>query len=686
MMVWKDFLKPIKTTCHPECTIHEALKAMSDSKQSILFLTDDKGILGYFDHASLLHQLQVGAHLDDPIQYRKDVLSVPQYGSIEFYHNISVIIGMDDADNPTGFCTFSEARTQIDKLKLEQMNQVLSGAGMGIVMTNPQHSITFMNEVGESIYGLSSSFLLGRNYKTLLTTDIDLDEVVHGKQFMSVKGSLNFKEVLGNFSPFVIDGQVSGTVHLFFLREQLEENVSKMEFVQDLNSDLEAIYSCSNEQILIANAEGKIIRFAGKFLSNYWMLEQPDPLLGRTASSLEEEGLFRPNVIAECLAKRVKLGRVQENTFGRKLWSVATPIFRDKELEKVIVISRDMTEMNQLHDAMDAIADLEDMDKSPQREKNTLVYRSRIMENLLEQVRRVSRVDSTILLVGESGVGKEVVASAVHDYSPRKERPFVRVNCGAVAENLIESELFGYEKGAFTGADSRGKPGLFEAAHGGTIFLDEITEVPLSAQVKLLRVLQERELTRVGGTKPIRVDVRVIAATNQNIRELVATKKFREDLYYRLHVIPIPIPPLRNRMQDVEALALHFMGKFNAQYQSEKTLSMEARTVLENYNWPGNVRELQNIIERLLVTTRENVISQDDVLYVLYGESNESPTKPIVFDLMPLKDAVSEVESQLIRLGMQKLGTAAKVSEVLGVSPATISRKMQKLSRQGVES
>jgi len=288
-------------------------------------------------------------------------------------------------------------------------------------------------------------------------------------------------------------------------------------------------------------------------------------------------------------------------------------------------------------------------------------------------------VDSTVLLVGESGVGKEVFAQAIHEFSQRKNEPFIRVNCGALPESLIESELFGYEKGAFTGADQKGKPGMFEMAHKGSIFLDEITELPYNMQVKLLRVLQEKEIMRVGGTRTIPVDVRIIVATNQNMKELVKNQKFREDLYYRLYVVPIDIPPLRKRIADIIPLAIHFLKEFNRMYGLEKSINRDALHMLEGYSWPGNVRELQNVIERLVVKTRADSIGTQDVIPNLFKEEPiVRENKAVVLDIMPLKEAAEEVENQLISLALKKYGTAARVAKILGVSPATVSRRMQR--------
>jgi transcriptional regulator with PAS, ATPase and Fis domain len=386
------------------------------------------------------------------------------------------------------------------------------------------------------------------------------------------------------------------------------------------------------------------------------------------------------------MKKRTKLTSVQETKTGHRVWSVATPVYHADRLERIVIVSRDITEINQLQEKL-VIAQKEsdeykqELTKLMQKKERNkqLIYRSRVMENLVDEMKQIAQVDSTVLLCGESGVGKEVFAHAIHESSKRAGKPFIRVNCGAIPENLIESELFGYEKGSFTGADQKGKPGLFELANDGTIFLDEISELPLNMQVKLLRVLQEKELTRVGGVKTIRLNIRVIAATNKNLKEMVDANTFREDLYYRLNVIPLTIPPLRDRIEDIVPLSIAFLQQFNEMYQKDKNLSLEAIEVLETYNWPGNVRELHNIIERLVVTTKQDFIQRDHVLTVLYGEYQKGKAKPFIFEVIPLKEAVDELETQLIQLALKKYGTAAKVSEVLGVSQATISRKIQKL-------
>nr|NIQ03380.1 sigma-54-dependent Fis family transcriptional regulator [Nitrospinaceae bacterium]NIR57271.1 sigma-54-dependent Fis family transcriptional regulator [Nitrospinaceae bacterium]NIS87723.1 sigma-54-dependent Fis family transcriptional regulator [Nitrospinaceae bacterium]NIT84589.1 sigma-54-dependent Fis family transcriptional regulator [Nitrospinaceae bacterium]NIU46772.1 sigma-54-dependent Fis family transcriptional regulator [Nitrospinaceae bacterium] len=261
-------------------------------------------------------------------------------------------------------------------------------------------------------------------------------------------------------------------------------------------------------------------------------------------------------------------------------------------------------------------------------EFGNIIGRSAGMKKVFDYISKVSNSNATVLIGGESGTGKELVAKALHFNSPRKNYPFISINCGAMPENLLESELFGHEKGAFTSADST-KIGLMEAANKGTFFLDEVYEAPLTIQVKLLRVLQERELTRVGGTKPIKVDLRIIAATNRDLAEGVREKVFREDLFYRLKVISIELPSLRRRKEDIPLLAQHFIGKYNEQHALEKKIEgiePEALKCLENYDWPGNIRELENTIERAVVLETGQLIRVASLPEEIFRAPSDSPS------------------------------------------------------------
>jgi two-component system response regulator AtoC len=313
-----------------------------------------------------------------------------------------------------------------------------------------------------------------------------------------------------------------------------------------------------------------------------------------------------------------------------------------------------------------------------QDDKFEMLGVSRAMRDIFKQIGRLAATDATLLITGESGTGKELVARAVHSHSARAPRPFIAINCGALPENLIEAELFGHEKGAFTGAD-RQKKGRFELAHTGTLFLDEVGELTPGAQVKLLRALQERRFERVGGTETVAVDVRVITATNQDLKKEVEEKRFREDLYYRLSVIEIRLPPLRARLADVPQLAEHFLESAVARHAlSPKVLSDEAMRALLAYNFPGNVRELENMIERAVVTAGVDVLSSSHLFgEAVHAQTNEAQANQSFLDL-PFKDAVAALERELIRRALEAVdGNRAEAARRLGINRRLLYSKLE---------
>ncbi len=294
---------------------------------------------------------------------------------------------------------------------------------------------------------------------------------------------------------------------------------------------------------------------------------------------------------------------------------------------------------------------------------DNIIGESRAIRQIFSLIKRVSSSKSTVLITGESGTGKELIARAIHQNSPRHNQPFVAVSCGAIPENLLESELFGYMKGAFTGAVAN-KMGLFELADRGTLFLDEIGELPLLIQVKLLRVLQEKQFKRVGGTKDISVDVRIVSATNRDLQKMVSENMFREDLYYRLNVIPIHLPPLRERKEDIPLLARHFLEKYNHEIGKHFThVSDEAMERLQAYDWPGNIRELENVIERAVALETEPVIEVSNLPETIRGTVGHLPSS-IPEDIPPegidLENIVDEIEKDLLVKALEKTGWVKK--------------------------
>jgi len=307
------------------------------------------------------------------------------------------------------------------------------------------------------------------------------------------------------------------------------------------------------------------------------------------------------------------------------------------------------------------------------------VFESYEIKKVLHTAFKVANYNCTVLITGESGVGKEIIATAIHKSSDRNYKPSIKINCGSIPKNLLEAELFGYEKGAFTGADKKGKIGFFEIADKGTLFLDEIGELPLDLQVKLLRAIQEKEIYRVGGITPIHVDVRIIAATNRNLYNMVKEGKFREDLYYRLNVFPIEIPPLRTRKDDIIPLTKHFINKYNKKFSLNKSIDKIALEYLKKYSWPGNIRELENVIQRLLISTDNNIITIVDITKYLHNKGiSWSEHSSFEIDNRSLQEILDEKEYEILKIAKEKYKTTRQIAKALKMSQTTLVRRLKK--------
>lgn len=369
---------------------------------------------------------------------------------------------------------------------------------------------------------------------------------------------------------------------------------------------------------------------------------------------------------------------------NRTVIMTGIPYFNDKgEIEYVATVVRDVSELIRLKGELESFESdkevyLSELNYLRNSQVDTdLVGSAAAIEGIRELIYQVSKTDVTVLITGETGSGKEVVAREIYKNSLRKNGPYIKVNCAAIPGQLLESELFGYEKGAFTGAQNKDKPGLFQMANRGTILLDEIGEMPMALQSKLLRVLQEKELTRVGGTSPLKVDVRVIAATNQDLQRQIENGTFRKDLFYRLNVFPIKVPPLRERKEDIPVLANHFLEKDNKKYNRHKRFDSEAIEEMESYSWPGNIRELENIIERLVVVGEADVITGREIAVAL---GRDIMLEGIMKDRkMTLKEAVNMFEKSIIEKALREYGSTYKAAEALGIDQSTVVKKAKAL-------
>lgn len=362
------------------------------------------------------------------------------------------------------------------------------------------------------------------------------------------------------------------------------------------------------------------------------------------------------------------------------------PLFNEGIFEGAYSIFKDITEITELNNEVKRISDVAKGFSNQIKEQQELKHPDIIGDspeftNLLYKARAAAKTDAVILIQGENGSGKEVLTNYIYKNSLRYNKPFITVNCAAIPENLIESELFGYEEGTFTGAIKGGKLGKFQLAEGGTIFLDEIGDTPLSMQAKLLRVLQEGEIEKIGSSKNISINVRVIAATNQNLEELIEKKLFRRDLYYRLKVITLTIPPLRERKYDIILLANFFLEKFNEKYNKELTFSPEVYSLFYNYNWPGNIRELKNAVEYAVILCNTSIIQLKDIsITPLESNNNSSYSESVIPEYSSLKEAVLQYEYKIFSDALKKCnGNRTKAMDLLKVSRRTFYRKLKEL-------
>ncbi|WHZ55968.1 sigma-54 interaction domain-containing protein [Metabacillus hrfriensis] len=444
----------------------------------------------------------------------------------------------------------------------------------------------------------------------------------------------------------------------------------------------EQILHSLKDDILVTNLDGIILKVS-EFTGKIYGVES-DSLIGKSVYDLEAQGLFTPILTPIVLKEKKKITFVQTTNKGKKLLVTGIPVYNeDGELYRVVSYSHDITELADyknflitMEEEMERVKSELDLLRGKQLYDAGIIAKSDEMQKVISTSLQVSEVDVNVLILGESGVGKSLLAKFIHNKSDRKSGPFIEVNCGAIPDSLVEAELFGYEAGAFTGANRKGKIGLIELSDGGTLFLDEIGELPLAHQVKVLKVIQEKQFYRVGGTKPIHVDFRLISATNKDLQQAIKEKLFREDLYFRLNVVPITIPPLRQRTEDIVPLIHLLLKQFEEKYNKEKTLDEAVTHHLLHYDWKGNVRELINILERLVVISPSALITVDQLPEYIKESVGTAPFP--IDENQTLSEMMDAMEKQILLKARKKYKTTVRMAEALGISQPSIVRKMKK--------
>jgi PAS domain S-box-containing protein len=477
---------------------------------------------------------------------------------------------------------------------------------------------------------------------------------------------------------------------LFIFREvtNLDAVTIKMEYYQQLSDELDSLIESSNDGLWICDGNGDVMRLnpASERLSGI----KAEDVIGRNMKEIVAEGYINKSVTLEVLKTGKRISIFQKTRNGKSLFLTGTPIFDSEtgQILRVVVNERDITEITTLQGELkkqEALnyqykRDLLEM-QIEKTDFKQIIAKSANYVTTLQKAIKLGSVDSTVLILGESGTGKSILANLIHKYSARADEALIKLNCGAIPESLVESELFGYEKGAFTGAQKSGKPGKFEMADKGTLFLDEIGELPLSSQVKLLGFLEDGRVCRVGGTVSKTLDVRIIAATNQDLKKMIRNNSFRRDLYYRLNVVPLVIPPLREREACILSLLNHYVEQFSLKYKKKRavTLLPEVVDVLLLYAYPGNVRELINICERLVVLSSNGTMSYTDLPASVLSKVGESKSDTHLLGKgLTLQEMIEGLEKKVLEKTMKKYRTQDRTAKVLGLNQSTVARKLKK--------
>lgn len=577
-------------------------------------------------------------------------------------------------------CFFAEPVQQdrkeleADRLLMENsviMQEAVSNMPNGMIVVNSKNMITFVNDAAVRLLEIPAFELLNKRADEIVPHS-KLHEILQtGNTVFAEKQILKKHTILANRAPIFLEGRIIGAVAIFQDISDFEKINSELRRERELQEQLNLVLDSVTDYIALTDRDGSCL----------YMNEQMDRLL---------EGLCKERFV--------------EKLIGQKVWSKLTTgktaffndikiIHNDSYIVKVNSILIDskfhgavvsLSPFNEVRSLMKRLEVMEERTKYLEGELykhlqlddsfSSIIGRSGALMESLAIANKVSRTISTVLITGESGTGKELVARAIHESSNRKNKPFIRVNCAVIPRNLIESELFGHEKGAFTGADKT-RQGKFELADSGTIFLDEIGTLDMELQAKLLRVLQEREIERVGGNKTIKLDVRIIAATNEDLSKLMDEKKFREDLYYRLNVIPVHLPPLKNRKGDIPLLADHFRNYFNS--QMGKSIKLYEKGFLEalgSYHWPGNIRELQNIIERTAALTIDDTLYCRDLPEYILNQSRTRMTLDFNQEVLTLE----AYEKQIFEHAVRFYPSYNQLAKALGITHKTAASKLRK--------
>ncbi|MGD8371139.1 MAG: sigma 54-interacting transcriptional regulator [Syntrophobacterales bacterium] len=568
------------------------------------------------------------------------------------------------------------------------LEQIINAASDGVIATDASGYISFVNKEAEKILGFNREKIIGSYIPDILPMTgslvikcLETGEPQLGRHILGKSVSL-----VVNISTIRSDGRVLGTVCNFQGMRQFERAARELESYKCLNKQLDTIFKSSSDGIWVCDGEGTVIKIneASEKLNGI----KAQDIISKNVADLVAAGLFDRSVTLEVLETKRQVSIVQYvNKTERHLLVTGTPAFDEEgSIFLVVVNERDMTQLNAFREQLEETRLVKEKFKDELAElsmlelkKQEIIAESEKMRQVLRTALKLAHLGaSNILILGESGTGKGLLAKFIHKSSKRKKNPFIQINCPALPESLLEAELFGYEKGAFTGAREQGKVGLFELAQEGTLFLDEIGDLPFSVQAKLLKYLDDHEIMRVGGTKPKIVDCTIIAATNRDLETLTKKRKFRQDLFYRLNTFIIRIPPLRERPEDILELVKYFLRKYNRAYKLRTRISPKALEVLQTHPFSGNVREVQNLLKKAVVMSDNEVL--DEFILKTLESGVEKLTRADIQKghKLNLTEELLTFEKEILENAIARCKSTREVASYLGISQPTVVRKMKK--------
>jgi PAS domain S-box-containing protein/TyrR family helix-turn-helix protein len=679
-------------TLRPDQTVGEVVTIFMENKiDGAPVLNDDAKLIGLFTKSHIYRAINRKMSLNIKVEDLMTREILTGHPDDEFGEVVNPTVPrmpvVDENGTVVGIITSGDiAKAFFNSYRTisHEYDTIINSTHNMIISVDENGMIKVCNLSMARFLGVNGMDMIGKNILEVLPNSDLVNVVKTGQEEPLKQIELNGHFLISNRSPIVKDGKIIGAVAVLQDISDLDKMSQELNYVKELNKELDAIVESSYDGLFITDGNGITLRYNKAF--EQLTLIDTNEYRGKSVAEIKRDGIISDPVTLHVLEQKKSITVMQESQSGKLTLTTGNPVFdANDKIIRVVCNVRDITELNLLKQELEKEQGLSQHYETQLKAlklkytgSEKMVVTSTRMRNLIDMVIRLATVGSTVLITGESGTGKELIAETIHSNSARKDKPLIKVNCGAIPENLLESELFGYEGGAFTGAKKEGKPGVIELAAGGTLFLDEIGEIPFNLQVKLLRFLQSKEFTRVGGESSITVDVRIVTATNRHLLEMVQQKQFREDLYYRLNVVPVQVPALRERKEDIPALVAHFLQVFNRKYNMNKKISPGVVDNLMRYDWPGNVRELENLIERMVVITIKDIITTADLPSHLCDSTDLNSPYVMVSGIVPLREAVESVEKQLLEKAYAKYKTTRQMAKELKVDASTVVRKAAK--------